>query len=242
MQKYKKIKNLKTWDKKTWISSKKYINKINKFIVKNSQLNQTSRILDIGCGRGKIIGQLKSDLKLNFEPFGIDKIKHKDIDKRIIFKRDIEKFFKNNSIHFDLILIKQTIHLFEKTFIKKLLHKSTKLLNKNGVILIMNINSDNYKMPLFKKIKLAFEKSLINNKKKINYIISLYPNAVVKKFTFNVKINKEKYLKWINNRFMSCLLDSKKTDLKKNKEEINKKYKNNIYFKDNLFCIILKPN
>ena len=235
-----KIKNLKNWDKRTWIGSKKYINKINEFIIKNSQLNQTSRILDIGCGRGKIIGKLKTDLKLNFKPFGIDKVKHEDIDKRIIFKRNIEKFFKKNSIHFDLILIKQTIHLFERTFIKRLLHKSIKLLTKNGIVLIMNINSDNYKIPLFKKIKLAFEKSLINNKKKLNYIISLYPNAVVKKFSYNVKINKKEYLKWIDNRFMSCLLDSKKIDIKKNKEEINKKFKNNIYFKDNLFCIILK--
>ena len=58
------MKNLKTWDKKTWISSEKYINEINDFIIKNSKLKRHSRILDIGCGRGKILGNLSSKLRL----------------------------------------------------------------------------------------------------------------------------------------------------------------------------------
>ena len=121
------MKNLKTWDKKTWISSAKYINEINDFIIKNSKLNRHSRILDIGCGRGKITGQLKDVLKLDYKPIGIDKIKHKDIDKRIVFKKNISKFFRKNLLSYDLILIKQTIHLFRKSFIKKLLGNLIKI-------------------------------------------------------------------------------------------------------------------
>ena len=46
---------LKNWDNKTWLSSKKYIHSFNTFITKQVKLNKNSRILDIGCGRGKII-------------------------------------------------------------------------------------------------------------------------------------------------------------------------------------------
>jgi len=189
------MKNLKTWDKKTWISSEKYINEINNFIIKNSKLNRHSRILDIGCGRGKITGQLKDVLKLDYKPIGIDKIKHKDIDKRIVFKKDISEFFRKNLLSYDLILIKQTIHLFRKSFIKKLLGNLIKILNKKGVILIINIDSDNYKMPLFKKLEISFKKSLLNNKKKLKYIKKLYPKLkltkaflpifLIKTFTFS---------------------------------------------------------
>ena len=234
------MKNLKTWDKKTWISSEKYINEINDFIIKNSKLNRHSRILDIGCGRGKITGQLKDVLKLDYKPIGIDKIKHKDIDKRIVFKKNLSEFFRKNLLSYDLILIKQTIHLFRKSFIKKLLSNLIRIINKKGVILIINIDSDNYKMPLFKKLEISFKKSLLNNKKKLQYIKKLYPKIKTRKFTFDVLIDKKQYSKWLNNRFMSCLLKINKTDIDKNIIEINKKFKKDIHFKDNLICFILK--
>ena len=44
---------LKNWDNKTWFSSQKYIKSFNRFILKQVKLNRNSRILDIGCGRGK---------------------------------------------------------------------------------------------------------------------------------------------------------------------------------------------
>ena len=50
---------IKNWDNKTWLSSQDYINQFNKFLLKNIKLNSNSIILDIGCGRGKILGNLK---------------------------------------------------------------------------------------------------------------------------------------------------------------------------------------
>ena len=79
------MKPLKNWDNKTWLSSKKYINSFNKFILRQIKLNKESKILDIGCGRGKIIGSLGSKLKLKNKPIGIDLVSHKDRDKRITF-------------------------------------------------------------------------------------------------------------------------------------------------------------
>ncbi len=79
--------SLKNWDNKTWLSSKDYIKSFSKFLIKNSNLNSKSEILDIGCGRGKISGNLYSELKLTSKPTGIDIVDHKDKDKRIKFKK-----------------------------------------------------------------------------------------------------------------------------------------------------------
>ena len=88
---------IKNWDNKTWLSSKDYINKFNKFLLNNIKLDSNSMILDIGCGRGKIIGSLSSKLKLRNKPIGIDLINHKDKDKKINFiKTDATSFFTTN--------------------------------------------------------------------------------------------------------------------------------------------------
>ena len=85
---------IKNWDNKTWLSSNDYIKSFNKFLFKNIKLNPNSEILDIGCGRGKILGTIKSNLKLKAKPIGIDIINHKDKDKRINFKKsDATSFF-----------------------------------------------------------------------------------------------------------------------------------------------------
>ena len=81
------MKAIKNWDNKTWLSSKAYINSFNKFLIKNANLKSNSKILDIGCGRGKILGNLSTKLKLESRPIGIDIENHKDKDKKIFFKK-----------------------------------------------------------------------------------------------------------------------------------------------------------
>jgi len=118
---------IKNWDNKTWLSSKDYINLFNKFLTKNIKLNSNSKILDIGCGRGKILGDLSSKLRLKTKPLGIDVVNHKDRNKNINFKKiSASVFFLRNKDKFDLILIKQTIHLLNLKEIKKLLNLSKK--------------------------------------------------------------------------------------------------------------------
>ena len=112
---------LKNWDNKTWLSSQRYILSFNRFILKQIKLDRNSRILDIGCGRGKIISNLSNKLKLHNKPIGIDIENHKDKSKKIIFKKkDALSFVSKTKINFDLILIKQTIHLVKKNQINKL--------------------------------------------------------------------------------------------------------------------------
>jgi ubiquinone/menaquinone biosynthesis C-methylase UbiE len=99
--------SLKNWDNKTWLSSKKYIKSFNNFLSKQIKLNRDSQILDIGCGRGKILGSLSSKLRLKNKPIGIDIEKHKDRDRRIHFKKiNAIEFIKKNKKKFDLCLQK----------------------------------------------------------------------------------------------------------------------------------------
>ena len=78
---------IKNWDNETWISSSKYIKSFNTFLLKQKKLSNKSKILDIGCGRGKIMGKLSSKIRLINKPIGVDIETLKDVDQRIIFKK-----------------------------------------------------------------------------------------------------------------------------------------------------------
>ena len=232
---------IKNWDNKTWISSRKYIKSFNNFVLKQKKLNKSSKILDIGCGRGKIIGTLSSRLRLKNKPLGIDITSHKDKDKRIKFRKiDALSFFSTNKIKFDLILIKQTIHLLNLNEIKKLLNLLKKNLSPNGRIFIFTLETDNNKLPTFRLMKTRLMKSLKRDKKILKIITRLYPYRIKKKFIYKVEIIKKNYLKMIQNRYISTLLSLPKKEILKGVEEINFKYKSNIKFNDKLICVILK--
>jgi len=233
--------SLKNWDNKTWISSRKYIESFNNFVLKQMKLNKDSKILDIGCGRGKIVGTLSSKLRLKNKPIGIDITNHKDKDKRIKFKKiDALSFFLKNKDKFDLILIKQTIHLLNLDEIKKFLILSKKNLSPSGRIFIFTLDTDKNQIPTFKLMKTKLIKSLKRDKKILTIITKLYPYRIKKFFIYKVEIIKKNYLKMIQNKYISTLLPLSKKELLKGVKEINLKYKDNIKFNDKLICIILK--
>ena len=231
---------IKNWDNKNWLSSNKYIKSLKSFLTQNVRLNSRSNILDIGCGRGKILGSLSSDLKLKVKPIGIDIVNHKDKDNRIRFKNiDAVDFFLNNKKKFNLIIIKQTIHLLNYTKIKKLLSLCKNSLKPNGRVLIFILDSSKSELPTFKLMKINLLKSLKRDKKISNLISRLYPQRQKKKFIFKVKINKKKYLEMVQQRYISILLPLKKNEILKGIQELKIKYKDKIYFKDKLDCILL---
>ena len=231
---------IKNWDNKTWLSSNDYIRSFNKFLFKNIKLNPNSEILDIGCGRGKILGTIKSSLKLKIKPTGIDIINHKDKDKRINFKKsDATSFFLTNKKKFDLILIKQTIHLLTFKKIKRLLFLCKKNLNHNGKIFILTLDGKRNELPTFRKMKIRLNKSLKRDNEVLKLITRLYPKRKRKNFIYKVKINKKKYLTMIENKYISILLPLSKNEILEGIEEINYKYKNYIQFRDKLDCFIL---
>ena len=231
---------IKNWDNKTWLSSQKYINSFNRFLIKNFNLNSHSKILDIGCGRGKILGALNSKLKLKIKPLGIDIINHKNRDKRIHFKRiDALNYSVTDNQKFDLILIKQTIHLMKLSEIKRLLRLLKKKLNSKGKILIFTLETNKNEIPTFKLMKNKLEQSLKRDKEILKIITKLYPYRKKKKFFFDVKVKKKEYLKMIKNRYISTLLTFSNKQLDFGVQEIELKYKDILRFKDKLICIIL---
>ena len=234
---------LKNWDNKTWLSSQRYILSFNRFILKQIKLDRNSRVLDIGCGRGKIISNLSNKLKLHNKPIGIDIEKHKDKSKKIIFKKtDALSFVSKTKINFDLILIKQTIHLVKKNQINKLLLICKNKLNTNGKIIILSLDPHKNEIPAFDLMKKKLKQSLKRDKSLFQLIKKFNTNLTVKKFIFNVKISKKKYLQMIKNRYISTLLNFTEKQIQNGLNEIDKKYKKKLNFKDQLICLIIKNN
>ena len=234
---------IKNWDNQNWLASKKYILSLNKFLIRFNKLNSNSQILDIGCGRGKIIGSLSLKLKLKNKPVGIDLVNHKDKDKRVNFKKtDALSFFSTNKRKFDLILIKQTIHLLPFNQLKTLLTQLTKNLNPQGKIFIFMINPIKNEFPQFALMKKKFSISLKHQRKISKLIYKLYPQRILKNFSYSVKISKKDYTKMVSKRFMSILLNLSKNQILSGINEINSKYKKELRFNDKLVCIIIKKN
>ena len=231
--------SIKNWDNKTWISSTKYIQSFNNFLLKQKKLTKHSKILDIGCGRGKIMGSLSSKLKLINKPIGIDIENHKDFDKRITFKKtNAIKYLRNNKKKCDLILIKQTIHFFNLRDIKKILRYSNASLEVGGVILILTLDTKNNEIPTFSLMKQKLNQSLKRDNLIWKKLLQLNIKKSITKFNFKVNIKKNIYLKMIKQRYISTLLKFSSLQIFNGINEINLKYKKNILFNDKLKCII----
>ncbi len=229
---------LKNWDNKTWISSKKYIFSFHKFIKSKVRLNNNIKVLDIGCGRANIISFLQKKYKFQNKPIGIDIIKSKNTKKNIIFKKiDAIKYLKKTDQLFDLILIKQTIHFFSKNRIDTLLNLAKKRLNQKGQILIFLLKTKNNKIPSFKKMKTKLIESLKKDENLIKRIKKKFNKYQVSHFNFKVSISKSKYIKMIKNKYISCLLNFSRKEIKRGVEEVKSDFKNQIKFTDTLICI-----
>ena len=233
--------SLKNWDNKTWLSSQKYIHSFNSFLLKQVKLDKNSRILDIGCGRGKILANLSIKLKLQNKPIGLDIESHKDKSERIIFKKiDAINFVSKTKITFDLILIKQTIHLLKKQQILKLLSICKKILSPNGKIIVLSLDPQKNEIPTFHLMKKKLDISLKKDKRLFDMIIKDNPKTIIKKFIYSVRISKSKYLEMINNRYISTLLNFTDKQLENGLNEIKKDYGKVLKFKDRLITFIIK--
>ena len=231
------MKKLKNWDNKTWLSSKSYISQFNKFLKRKSNLNKDSKILDIGCGRANIISALQQKYKFRKKPIGIDIVGNKGVKKNIIFKRvEALKYLKKQE-KYDLILIKQTIHFFSKTNLNRLLNLAKKRLNTKGKILIFSLKTKNNKIPCFKKMRKNLDKSLKRDEALFKIIKKNLKKISYTNFNYKVNISKQKYVRMIRERYISCLLNMSNKEIKFGISEIKSKYKNQIKFTDTLKCI-----
>jgi len=239
----KKINELKNWDNKTWLSSSAYINSFNTFLLKKIKLNKNSQILDIGCGRGKIFGVLSRKLKLVNKPIGIDPVVHKNVDKGIEFiNEEVFKFFKTNQIKFDLIMIKQTLHFFNKDKRSKLIKICKSNLKKKGVLIIFSLNTLNNEIPCFRLMKQKLNRGLERDSRMIKSICRILKNNQIDKFKFKVSITNRKYIQMLKQRYISCLVNLDQNQINKGIKEIRDKYSRNIIFNDILISIKYSNN
>ena len=231
------MKKLKNWDNKTWLSSKKYISEFNKFLKNRINLNKNSKILDIGCGRANIISALQKKYKFKNKPIGIDIVANKEVKKNIIFKKIGALKYLKKKEKYDLILIKQTIHFFSKSNLNRLLNLAQKSLNNKGKILIFSLKTKNNSIPCFKKMRKNLEKSLKRDEVLFKVIKKNLREISYTNFNFKVNISKQKYVRMIRERFISCLLNMSNKEINLGISEIKLKYKNQIKFTDTLKCI-----
>ena len=237
------MNSLKNWDNKTWLSSQKYITSFNSFILKQVKLNRNSRILDIGCGRGKILANLSNKLRLLNKPIGLDIENHKDKSKKIIFKKiDALSYVSKTKINFDLILIKQTIHLLKKKQAIKLLSICKNKLKPNGKIIILSLDPKKNEIPTFQLMNKKLNISLKKDEKLFNLILKNQDKIIIKKFVFHVQVLKTKYLQMIKNRYISTLLNLSNKQINNGINEIQKNYGKVLKFKDRLICFVIKNN
>ena len=232
------MKKLKNWDNQTWLSSKNYIYQFNEFLNKRVRFNKNTKILDIGCGRANIISALQKSYKFKVKPIGLDIVKNNGIRKNISFKKiDGFDYLKRKNEKYDLILLKQTIHFFSPSKLKALLDIAKKRLEKGGKILIFSLKTKNNKIPCFKKMRQKLDNSLKRDEKLFKIIKKRLKRTNEFSFNFKVNISKQKYLKMVRSRYISCLLDLKNNEILKGISEIKSKYKNQIKFTDTLKCI-----
>tara|TARA_Y100000992_G_C21166571_1_gene443798 strand:- start:74 stop:781 length:708 start_codon:yes stop_codon:yes gene_type:complete len=231
------MKPLKNWDNKTWLSSKKYISHFHKFLNKKIKFNSNTKILDIGCGRAHIISYLQKKYQFKQKPIGIDILRNRNIKKNILFiKSDAIKYLRKGK-KFDLVIVKQTIHFLSKKKIILLLKMIKKNLRPNGKLLILSLKTKNNQIPCFEKMKLELEKSLKKDMELIKLIKRGLINYQLSYFNFKVDIKKNKYLRMIKERYISCLLKLSTKEIKRGYKEIDLKYKKKIQFIDTLLCI-----
>lgn len=235
------MKRLKNWDNKTWISSKEYIKKFNNFIESKIKLNRNSQILDIGCGRAKIISDLQQKYKFKNKPIGIDIVKNLGIKRNIYFKKsDGILFLKNNKKKFDLILLKQTMHFFSPQKLRLLFSIIKLRLKPGGKLLIFSLKTKKNKIPCFSVMKEKLLISLKKDEKLFKIIKEKFSYCKKSTFKFKVSISKENYIKMIKKRYISCLLNLKTNELNYGASEIRKKFNNKIIFDDCLYCFSIK--
>ena len=235
------MRKLKNWDNNTWLSSKNYIEQFNKFLNRKVRFNRNTKILDIGCGRANIISDLKNRYKFQEKPIGLDIVKNKGIKRNIIFKKiDGYDYLKRKKEKYDLILLKQTIHFFSPSKLVMLIDIAKERLKRGGKLLIFSLETKNNKIPCFKKMRQKLDDSLNRDEKLFKIIKRKLKRTNESYFNFKVNISKQKYLKMVKLKYISCLLDLKDNEISKGISELKSKHKYQIKFTDTLKCISYK--
>jgi 2-polyprenyl-3-methyl-5-hydroxy-6-metoxy-1,4-benzoquinol methylase len=114
--------------------------------LKHIPKNCSIRILDVGCGMGHFLQFLEDHGYNNY--LGIDiseeNIAYCKANKKFNVELvDAFKFFQNNTMPFDVIVMNDIIEHFDKNQIIQLLELIYGNLNENGILIVKTVNSSN---------------------------------------------------------------------------------------------------
>ena len=93
---------------------------------------------------------------------------------------------------------------------------------------------------IFKKMRKKLDSSLKRDEKLFKIIKRKLKKTNESYFNYKVNISKQKYLKMVKSRYISCLLDLKNNEISRGISELKSKYKYQIKFTDTLKCISYK--
>ena len=223
------------WDRSSWLSSKEYFEELSNQLIEFIDITEEKKILDVGCGRGHLLENLALKANLINQPVGVEPVKHDDfVPQNIkIFHSSINSFLNENNFQFDLVILKQVLHLLTLDERKKFYHDIKNHINEDANIVFIHMN-DQTEIPLFPLMENKLQQSLKSHKLLLEELTQKFNLLKMFNFNYHVKISLEEYLEMISNRYMTVLLDLSKKEIEGGIDFIKKNYPNQLVFEDTL--------
>ncbi len=232
------------WDNDTWISSDEYVDYTAKFLLDELNIHSASRLLDVGCGRGKICAAVADQAGLSVPMDAVD-ISDSILDApetdRVNFHQvDVLKFLNNNrEKRYGGVIMKQMFHLLPEEMREEVLIQIKNCLKQGGraAILAMPTHSN---LPMFQKGAAIFEREVFPLDDVLKLGTQCGFNTRISVFEFKVNIAKSDYFDLLKRRFMSNLRTLSDQDILQGIEELDSIYQNeNLTFIDKLDVVHL---
>ena len=228
------------WDKSSWLSSEDYFSSLIDQILSQVNIGKNDQVLDIGCGRGYLLKKLKQKVDFTSKPIGVDSVNHqKEFKQDLIFVNDsILNYLKNSNLNFDIIFIKQMLHLLSPEERSMLYDQLKNKLSNNGTLIILYLSKDN-SLPTFPLMETYLQQSLLIHDAIEDEIHQYFNHQKIVKFTYSVSIDKQEYLQMIKNKFMTVLLKMNSNQIEEGIRFIDENYEDTIKFNDELLINII---
>lgn len=229
------------WDKSSWLSSKEYFEELSNQLIEFLEISKEKNILDVGCGRGYLLESLANKVNFIHKPVGVEPVKHEDsISPRIeIINSSINSFLQKNNSKFDLVILKQVLHLLNSNEREYFYQEIKKYLNNNGQIVFIHMNNQT-EIPQFPLMGNKLKLSIDSHHLLLEELNKNFKLLNIQNFTYSVKISLDEYLTMITNRYMTVLLDFNEEEIKEGIAFIKQNYPNRLSFQDTLtidtFC------
>jgi 2-polyprenyl-3-methyl-5-hydroxy-6-metoxy-1,4-benzoquinol methylase len=223
------------WDKSSWLSSKEYFEELSSQLIEFLDIREEKKILDVGCGRGHLLESLANKVNFIHKPIGVEPVKHENtISQRIeIINSSINFFLQNNNSKFDLVILKQVLHLLNSNEREYFYQEIKKYLNNNGQIVFIHMNNQT-EIPQFPLMGNKLKLSIDSHHLLLEELNKNFKLLNIQNFTYSVKISLDEYLTMITNRYMTVLLDFSEEEIKEGIAFIKQNYSNHLSFNDTL--------